>query len=234
MYIEDPIIPALGSTPGRQADSGRSRSLLPPPSRGRSLQRSVCPGHHPPGPRHHPAGLDPGGPLGLDHPQPGHRRLASPGADEGAEAPDPDQVVTALPPGPGVRPRAGHVHHAGRIVGSPKGRAPCASLERHRPCPGNPLDRAGHRAGRRRPHRAGHEDTSESTDLPRCRNGHRVESPPGADDGASPEQLGSADHFRELRVQPGCRRLVTLAPRLDHSCLPDDLSAGGGRGRSTP
>ena len=66
--------------PGREAHPGGSRPLLPPPARGRSLTRSLRPGHHPTCPRHHSTGIDPGRPLGLDHAQSGHRRLASPGA----------------------------------------------------------------------------------------------------------------------------------------------------------
>ena len=150
---------------GREAHAGESGPLLPPAARGRSLPRAVRAGHHPTCPRHHSKGSGSGCPLGLDHPQPGHRRFASPGADEGAEATRSRSGRATLPTGPGVRPRAGHLHSACRIVGGPAGRASCAALERHRPSRGKALDRARHRPGWRRRHRTGHEDASKSADL---------------------------------------------------------------------
>jgi hypothetical protein len=52
---------------------------------------------------------------------------------------------------------------------------------------GRLLIETGHRVGGWQPHRTGHEDASESTNLPRWWNRHCVESPPGAGDGASPK-----------------------------------------------
>ncbi len=121
MYIEDPIIPCLGSLPRHEAHALGSRSFLPPAPRGRSFTRSLRPGHHPTSSRHHSEGTGPGSPLGLDHPQSGHRRLASPGADEGAEATGSRSSGEALSSGPGVGPRAGHFHHAGSILGGSDG-----------------------------------------------------------------------------------------------------------------
>ncbi len=233
MYIEDPIIPAPRIHAGRQArppsdldrfyrqllEVGRSRGPYAPATirRVHGIIRQ---------------GIDPRGPLGLDHPQSGHRCLASPGADEGAEAPGSRSGGAAFPSGPGVGPRAGDLHHAGGIVGGPEGRAPGAALERHRSGPGKAVDRAGHRAGRRRPHRTGHEDASESPDLARCRDGLRVEGPRGADDRASSGRL--RHHVRRA----SCSVMRSTARR--HGIRTRPLEPSGrsasrrGHGRSTP
>ena len=86
MYIEDPIIPALGSTQVAKLTPPDLDRFLSPAARSRSIAWAVRPRHHPTCARHHSTGLDPRGPLGLDHPQSGHRCLTSPGAHEGAEA----------------------------------------------------------------------------------------------------------------------------------------------------
>ena len=60
-----------------------------------------------------------------------------------------------------------------------------------------------------------------------------VAGPSSAGDGASP--IGRVhDHIGELRIQPLRRRLDTLASGLDLSSLPEDLPAGRGHRRSPP
>ena len=86
MYIEDPIVPLLGSL--HVAKLPRPIWIAFTANSSKSAARgSLCPGHHPTCTRHHPEGIEPRSPLGLDHPQSGPRRVTSSGADHGPEAP---------------------------------------------------------------------------------------------------------------------------------------------------
>ncbi len=121
MYIEDPIIPALGSiqvaklTPAdldrfyRQLlEVGRSRGPYAPATIRRVhgiIRRALTQGVRWGWITHNPA-------IDASPPRVPMKEL---------KPPDPDQVVRLFRSGSGVGPRAGHLHHAGGIVGGPAG-----------------------------------------------------------------------------------------------------------------
>ena len=121
MYIEDPIIPGLGSLPVAKLtpsdldrfyrqllEVGRSRGPYAPATIRRVhgiIRRALAQGVRWGWITHNPA-------IDASPPRVPMKEL---------KPPDPDQVVQLFRSGPGVGPRAGHFHHACRILGGPKG-----------------------------------------------------------------------------------------------------------------
>ena len=172
MYIEDPIVPLLGSlqvaklTPSdldrfyRQLlEVGRSRGPYAPATIRRVhgiIRRALTQGVRWGWITHNPA-------IDASPPRVPLKEL---------KPPDPDQVVRVFHLAQESDPELATFIMLAASSGARRGellalRWSDIDLDR-----GTAVDRAGHRAGRRRPHRTGHKDPPESADLTRCRHGH--------------------------------------------------------------
>ena len=134
-YIDTAIVPGLGSMSVAKlgpADLDQFYRQLMKHGAGRP---SVLTGDDKKGARDHPAGADPGRPLGLDLTQSGDLRISTSGRSEGADSADTQGARAFVSSRSGARLRAGDLRHARGVDRCPPGRAHRSALGGPEPRP---------------------------------------------------------------------------------------------------